>query len=127
MKYYSTFDSDDFITADSIHQALVDWYDGLDNILEFQEEVLVYEYEPVKISDKQVGCWLETFIENLDEAYGCAETWGDYTPSEEALSHWKAFTDKVKEEYKVSELKEIGRYMVSVRDHITVDLEEDFK
>jgi hypothetical protein len=117
--FYSVNGDDEFITAESIDQAIIDWYDGgadFDDPL--PETVEVYGYVREKICDRQVGWWLETFIENLDEGYGCEETWGDYSLSDKAQELWKAFTDQVREEYPVSQLKVVGRVKVRVVEYL---------
>jgi undecaprenyl pyrophosphate synthase len=126
-EFYTVNDSDEFITATSIEEAIQDWYDDLTSVDDFTEEVTVYKYETDKISNKILEWALEALIENLDENYGCEETWGDYELSDEAKTLWEAFTDKVREEYKVSTLRQVNKITVRVRDYVEVDLEGDFK
>ena len=60
---------------------------------------------------------MEYIIENLDENYGCEESWGEYSPSEETMTHWKEFVKSVIKEYPVARLKEVGKpFKVNIKE-----------
>jgi hypothetical protein len=118
--FYAVEDSVEFLTADTITEAMTDWYEGLyqSEIDNLPETVVVDGYVKEVISDNQVGQWLESLLEGLDENYGCEETWGDYALSERSQELWKAFTAQVRSEYPVSQLKLVGSIVVNVGDHL---------
>jgi hypothetical protein len=117
--FYSVNEDEEFITATSIDQVIIDWYDGLDEEdIELPQYVTVYGYVRETISNKQPKYWLEYIVECLDENYGCEETVGDYSLSDKAQELWKAFTDQVVGEYPVSQLKTVGKIDARVGDYL---------
>lgn len=113
----------DYITADSVYQAVLDWYescyDDSDGRFPIDSEVEVqgYNREVISQSSKCPSYWLEYISDNLDENYGCEETWGEYKPSEEAMVHWEKFVNCVLKEYPVSRLKEVGKpFRVNIKE-----------
>ncbi len=82
------------------------------------QELEVVAYGQRQISQGFFKVHLEEMIENLDSCYGAEETCGDYSPSEEAMGLWKAFTEQIKKEYPVRQLDPIGSINVKWRDYI---------
>ena len=120
-QYYCVGDMD-YITADSVHQAVLDWFEGFDDSdgrfpIDSEVEVQGYNREVISEDTKCPLYWMEYIVETLDENYGCEETWGEYTPSEEAMTHWKEFVKCVIKEYPVARLKEVGKpFKVNVEE-----------
>lgn len=104
--YYSA-EEKEFVTAESVEEAVQEWYDDWTEP-EIPEFVEIYGYERKVISEasKLPDWWLEHIIESLEDNYGCEETLGDYSISQEAKLHWDAFVAQVIKEYPVSQLKE---------------------
>ena len=110
----------DYITADSVYRAVFDWYENCldeDEDLPDAVEVQGYNRKVISQSSKCPSYWLEYITENLDENYGCEETWEQYKPSEEAMAHWEKFVNCVLKEYPVSRLKEVGKpFRVNIKE-----------
>ncbi len=113
--FYSVNGDEEFVTAESIGEAIINWYDGDDPL---PETIEVCGYVRETISDEQTEWWLEAIIEGLDENYGYEESWGEYSLSDKAQELWKAFTDQVRAEYPVSQLKTVGKLEVRVVDYL---------
>jgi hypothetical protein len=117
--FYSVNGDEEFITAESIGEAITNWYDGAgDSDDPLPETIEVNGYVRDTVSDTQVEWWLESIIEGLDENYGCEESWGEYSLSDKAQELWKAFTDQVRAEYQVAQLRYVGKCTVRLKDYI---------
>ena len=117
--FYSVNGDEEFITAESIGEAIINWYDGGDDFDDpLPETIEVNGYVRDTVSDTQIEWWLEGIIEGLDENYGCEETWGEYSLSDKAQELWKAFTDQVRAEYQVAQLRFVGKCAVRLEDYL---------
>lgn len=123
--YYCVGDKD-FITTTSVDEAVIEWYDnGADDLLELPEfvEVQAWSKKTACKDSKLPQWWLDHIIENMDENYGCEETWGDYDLSEEAKEHWSKFVDCIFREYPVSQLYESSKpFLVNVKEILGGDV-----
>lgn len=111
----------DFITAESVYEAVQEWYQDCweDDTYpdDLQVEVQGWNKQTISLTTKCPIYWLEYIVENLDENYGCEETWGDYALSDEAKEYWDKFVACVIKEYPVTQLKEAGKpFMVNVKE-----------
>jgi len=118
--FYSVNGDEEFITAESIGEAIINWYDGSGFISNdpLPETIEVNGYVRDTVSDTQIEWWLEAITEGLDENYGCEESWGEYSLSDKAQELWKAFTDQLRVEYPVAQLRCVGKCTVRLKDYL---------
>lgn len=114
----------DFITSESIDEAVQEWWDaGLGDKGVIGIFVQGYNKKAISSRNKIFEWNIEHLIESLDENYGCEETWGDYSLSPEAKELYYKFVEQVVKEYPVNQLIEDGEpVLVNPKDY--VDMEE---
>lgn len=122
--YYCVNDLE-IVTTTTVEEAVQQWYEdyGYDeNPVPEQVEVRGYKTKTFHPNGKIFEWVLENLYENLDENYGCEETFGDYKLSPEAQELFDKFIEQVKKEYPISQLEPVGKpFMVNLRDYVEVD------